>query len=81
MRLKAFTNDPTLVPITCALAAGLLVSGLDCLLTAVDQEHSFGLRHCVRSLLTSVAAYTTVAFFLRWCWTGLLMRIVPIWIP
>ena len=79
MGLRAFINN-TNVEHNCALAAGLCVGGLNCLVSGLEPDHSFELWHCVRSVLLSVASYTAVALFIRWRWRGLLKRIVPVWV-
>lgn len=64
----------------CAIAAGLSVSGLHCLLLAVDSE-PFELLRCVKSVIISVASYSGIALLLLCCWKGGVRRVIPVWLP
>lgn len=80
MNFEAFTSNSKRVEVASALAASLGISGLVCLISAVDQDSPFDLRRCVSFVLLSVASYSAVALLLHRFWTGLLKRLIPIWI-
>lgn len=80
MKLQTITSNNKGVEIASAIAAGLGISVLVCLISIVDQDSSFDFRRCFSFTLLSVASYSAVALLLHRYWTGLLKRMVPIWI-
>ena len=80
MKLEEFTFDSQRVEIASAVAAGLGLSGLACLISVVDHDSVFDFRRCIGFMVFAVGSYLTVALLLcRW-WKGQLKHAIPIWI-